>query len=141
MQEIISQNITISNTQEEIQLAILSLEHFAHTNEIPNNIIERINAIINELLLTIIQNSFPKNKQGKINITLMLFDTGKLAIKLINKGKPFNPFELASPQYNSPSKYKNIGSLGLHLVRKCMDEYSYKRSIDHNIIMMSKNQI
>lgn len=141
MQEIISQNITISNTPEEIPLAILSLENFAQNNEIPLSIIERVNVVINELLLSIMQHSFPKNKQGDINITLMLFDTGKLAIKLIDQGKPFNPFELSSPKYNSPSKYKNIGSLGLHLVRKCMDEYSYKRSIDRNIIIMSKNQI
>lgn len=141
MQEITSQKIIINNSTADIQSAILSLENFAHVHGIPITTIDRVNAAISELLANIVQYSFPKNKQGEIGITLQLFDTGKLAIKLINKGIPFNPFYTSPPKYNNASKYKNMDSLGLHLVRKCMDEYNYKRIVDYNITWMSKEQI
>lgn len=141
MQEITSKKIIITNSKEEIPFAMLSLEHFAQIHEIPLSTIERVNAAISELLYTIIQHGFPKNVEGEIKITLKLFDTGRLAIKLMDQGIPFNPLQTSPPKCDNPSQFKKMGSLGLHLVRRCMDEYNYQRTVDRNIISMSKNQI
>lgn len=56
---------------------------------------------------------------------------------LCDDGAPFNPFALAAPNTDLP--IREIGGLGIHLVRNMFDHVSYRRHIDRNIVTLVKN--
>lgn len=137
--EIQSKKIVIKNTLEEVQRAIGAFEEFAATHEISLNVMVKVNIVLDELLSNIVKYSFPDGREHDIDITLELFTDGKLVIQLTDEGVPFNPFATADPDFTIPLEDREIGGLGIHLVKQLMDEYSYKRQVNLNIVYMVKN--
>jgi len=139
MNDIQSKKIIIKNTLEEVQRAIAAFEEFAEIYEISINVMVKVNIVLDELLSNIVKYSFPDGQEHDIDITLELFTDGKLVIQLTDEGVPFNPFTAAAPDFTIPLEEREIGGLGIHLVKQLMDEYSYKRQVNLNIISMVKN--
>ncbi|MGH1335940.1 MAG: ATP-binding protein [Aureispira sp.] len=141
MSEIHSRKIIIKNTIEEVQRAITDFEAFAATHSIPTNVMLKINIVLDELLSNIVKYSFPDGKEHVIDITLELFTTGKLTLCLTDEGVPFNPFSAPDPDLSMPLEQREIGGLGILIVKRLMDEYNYKRQANLNITSMKKNKI
>ena len=53
-------------------------------------------------------------------------------------GKPFNPLEEASPKVSQDLDTINIGGLGIHLVKKMMDDIDYQRVKGKNKLILKK---
>ncbi|MFT5647982.1 MAG: anti-sigma regulatory factor (Ser/Thr protein kinase) [Aureispira sp.] len=139
MKDIYSKKIVIKNTIEEVQRAISAFETFAEQYTIPINIMVKVNVVLDELLSNIVKYSFPDDAEHEIDITVELFTTGKLIIQLTDAGVPFNPFDTPEPDLSIPLEDREIGGLGILLVKKLMDSYSYKRQVNLNITSMIKN--
>jgi len=140
MDKISSRKISIKNTIEEVQVAVQAFEEFAEECNMPMATMIKVNIVLDELLSNIVKYGFPEDKKGMIDITLELFSTGKLTIVLSDQGIPFNPFQIAPPQLNIPIEEREIGGLGIHLVKELMDEYTYERTLDLNIVSMIKHK-
>ncbi len=56
---------------------------------------------------------------------------------ITDEGVPFNPLSAATPETNLPLVEREIGGLGIHLVRKLVDDVSYQRRIDKNVMTMT----
>ena len=54
----------------------------------------------------------------------------RLIITITDDGFPFNPFVKDPPDTKLNVDERNIGGLGIHIVKNLMDEYHYKRSAD-----------
>lgn len=141
MSDIHSRKITIKNTIEEVQRAIIAFEEFAAAHSIPTNLMLKVNIVLDELLSNIVKYSFPDGKEHVIDITLELFTTGKLTLCLTDEGVPFNPFSAPDPDLSIPLEEREIGGLGILIVKRLMDEYHYKRQANLNITSMIKNKI
>jgi len=56
-----------------------------------------------------------------------------LTIEMVDDGKPFDPLTDAPvPDVNAPMEERPIGGLGVFLVRKLMDELTYRREEGRN---------
>ena len=49
---------------------------------------------------------------------------------------PYNPFTREAPDTSLSLEEREIGGLGVHLVRKLIEEVSYHRKIDTNVITL-----
>lgn len=141
MADIHSKKIVIKNTIEEVQRAIAAFESFASSHKVPTKVMVKVNIVLDELLSNIVKYSFPDGQEYDIDITLELFTTGKLTIQLTDAGIPFNPFDAPEPDLSIPLEERDVGGLGILLVKKLMDEYSYKRQVNLNITSMIKNNV
>jgi anti-sigma regulatory factor (Ser/Thr protein kinase) len=45
---------------------------------------------------------------------------------------------MESPDTNLPLEQRKIGGMGIHLVRKVMDEVLYQRKIEKNVVTLKK---
>ena len=63
----------------------------------------------------------------------------KRQITISDDGIPFNPFQKASPDLKASLEDRDIGGLGIHLVRELMDSVSYKRGVGRNIVTLVKD--
>ena len=68
----------------------------------------------------------------QISITFSSTDDA-LVIDILDDGKPFDPLTDAPiPNVNAPINERPIGGLGVYLVRKLMDEVTYRREEGRN---------
>ena len=50
---------------------------------------------------------------------------------------PFNPLSVRTPDTDQPLEEREIGGLGIHLVRNMVDDVAYHRRIDKNVITVT----
>ena len=66
-------------------------------------------------------------------------DPERLAVTVEDEGAPFNPFARAAPDTTLSIEERQIGGLGIHLVKRIMDEVSYVRRTHRNVVTIVKH--
>ena len=89
--------------------------------------------VIDELLTNIISYAYPDDEHHEIGIKIEL-SANRLKVSMVDDGIPFNPLGLETPDTELSLEEREIGGLGIHIVRKMMDKVSYRRRIDKNVI-------
>ena len=133
-------SIKIINDLKQITAAIEWFEVFALENKIPFAIIQKINIALDEILNNIISYGYKDKEVHEIEVGIEL-RSARLIIIINDDGMPFNPFKNDPPDTMLSVEERMIGGLGIHLVKKLMDEYEYKRHINKNIITLIKHNI
>jgi sigma-B regulation protein RsbU (phosphoserine phosphatase) len=62
-----------------------------------------------------------------------------MTLTFSDRGRPFNPLEHADPDINLPLDEREIGGLGLLIIKKTMDTIQYRRENDVNCLEFSKS--
>lgn len=60
-------------------------------------------------------------------------------ITFIDKGVPYDPLAKADPDVSLSAEEREIGGLGIYMVKKCMDDISYEYKNGQNILQIKKN--
>jgi anti-sigma regulatory factor (Ser/Thr protein kinase) len=66
-------------------------------------------------------------------------DKNKLVIEFADGGTPFNPLVKPDPDISLPAEKREIGGLGIFMVKKLMDDVSYRYENGKNILTLEKN--
>ncbi|MGN0381691.1 MAG: ATP-binding protein [Suilimivivens sp.] len=68
------------------------------------------------------------------------FDEKENAIlfRFTDQGIPFDPLAKPDPDVTLNAKEREIGGLGIYMMKKMMDEVSYSYEHGHNILTMKK---
>lgn len=64
--------------------------------------------------------------------------THLISVTFIDDGVPFNPLEHKEPNVTLPMEEREVGGLGIYLVRKTMDTVKYRRENNCNILTIEK---
>ena len=59
-------------------------------------------------------------------------------VTFIDKGMPYDPLKAAEPDITLSAEERQIGGLGIYMVRKSMDEISYEYKDGKNILSIKK---
>lgn len=98
-----------------------------------------ISVAVEEMYVNIAHYAYePFNCVGKATVGLD-FVGDDVLITLIDEGIEFNPLEKEDPDISLEAKDRDIGGLGIYMVKKTMDECTYKREDGKNIFTMRKN--
>ena len=68
-------------------------------------------------------------------------DKHRVTVVLTDDGPPFDPFGRDAPDTTLSVEDRPIGGLGIHLVLQLMDNVSYRRQDDHNIVVLVKQLV
>ena len=100
----------------------------------------QIELVLEEVGTNIIKYGKDGERETKIDITLTS-DSKSLTMEIIDNGRPFDPFaDAPAPDLDSPVSERPIGGLGVYLVRKLMDEASYRREAGMNKLTLVKHK-
>jgi sigma-B regulation protein RsbU (phosphoserine phosphatase) len=127
--------ISVPNNLSSIGLVNEEFENFCARNEVPEDVMRRIEVVFDELLSNIISYGFDDDELHEVDVHVS-FDSRRLVIEIQDGGRPFNPFSQESPDTNLSVEDRQIGGLGIHLVRQMMDEVSYERHINKNVVRL-----
>jgi sigma-B regulation protein RsbU (phosphoserine phosphatase) len=133
----VRQRIEIKNELTEITSVTEVFEAFADENGIPMSIATKFNIVFDELLSNII--SYAYRDEGEHEIEVQMEHLGdRLTVTIADDGVPFNPLGVAPPNTETSLEDRELGGLGIHLVRSLVDELSYQRRIDKNVVTLVK---
>ena len=62
-------------------------------------------------------------------------------IELIDNGVPFDPMGMDAPDIKSEIENRDVGGLGILLIRRMLDEVRYSRQADQNILMLAIHNV
>jgi anti-sigma regulatory factor (Ser/Thr protein kinase) len=113
------------------------LNKFGHVTGLSEACITDINICLDELFTNIVSYGFTDDLEHIIKFTINV-DNNVLTLNIEDEGIPFNPLEKKDPEIPADLIDVRIGGLGIHIVRKLMDDISYKRKRGKNKLTMKK---
>ena len=120
---------------EEIERVNRAISQFAGEYNIPNAVVSKVSIAIDDLVNNIISYGLDKQIKHSIDIQLRLSEN-RLIIEIIDSGMPFNPFESVRADTTSSVGEREIGGLGRLLVKELMDDVSYQRLKEKNVVKL-----
>ena len=98
-----------------------------------------INLVIEELIANTIFYGYNDTNEHEITVNLSL-EKNKLSIQIEDDGNEFNPLEVNNVTSTGKSiEEREIGGLGVLLVKSLTDAANYQRIENRNIITLEKN--
>ena len=129
--------ITIPNSLVEIDTVNDAFTDFAQQHGIDNSVVQKIKLVFDELLNNTISYGYKDEVEHFIEIGVDLLG-GRLRVTIEDDAIPFNPLNNEASDTTLGIDARDIGGLGIHLVSNMMDEMTYKRGVDKNIITLVK---
>ena len=113
------------------------LEDCGNMMQLPQKCLFEVNLGLDELFTNIISYGFEDEADHQIKFTLAKTEE-TLVVKVEDDGTPFNPLEAADPELSRDLDTIDIGGLGIHLVKKMMDDINYQRVEGRNKLILKK---
>ncbi len=96
----------------------------------------KIDVAIDEIFGNIARYAYADG-HGSVTVCFEVKD-GCAEIGFIDNGVPFNPLETPEPDITLDAANRDIGGLGIFLVKKTMDSVEYERKDNQNILRLTK---
>ena len=131
-------SIEIVSTLDEMPKVISFIEEELENLGASMKVQTQIDVAMDELLCNVIKYAYYPNT-GNINVILK-HDDGENAvyITIIDSGIEFNPLNTKEPDITLSANDRPIGGLGIFIVKKTMDDVSYKYENGCNILTIKK---
>jgi len=130
-------DLVLANQIPEIERVNLAFNEFAETEGIATPVRRSVNLVLDELLNNVISYAFANDADHEIEVGFEL-SNDRLSVTISDDGVPFNPFAGSPPDTGLSIEQREMGGLGIHLVRKMMDEVSYNRRTARNVVILVK---
>lgn len=100
----------------------------------------QLTLVLDELISNILSYGYDDPEEHEIRVNLSV-EGDELSITVTDNSKPFNPLvECECPELNKPleERRRQIGGMGVHIIRSIMDNVTYKYEDGKNILQMAK---
>lgn len=128
-------DMSLANDVQEVARVIDSLEEFGAAQGIPVDQSLRFGLVLDELITNIISYGLAGRSDGTIQLAVE-HQPGVLSAELIDNGPPFDPLAADAAPPEGDIETRDIGGLGLTLVKTFMDRLDYRRVDGFNRLHM-----
>ena len=130
--------LEIPNSQEGIRGVADNFDKFAAANAIPEAATWPVQVALDELLSNTVRCGHRERADDRlIEVRFHLLD-GVLEVAVVDDAAPFNPLEVPEPDTTGTLEEREIGGLGVHIVKKLMDAVEYERKDGRNCLRFRK---
>ena len=131
------EEIILNSNTENLDALLLKIDEFTEDKGISTKSKLQLELIIEELFVNICNYAYEIEGEIKIQYGL-LKDPLRIVINFIDEGVEFNPLNVEAPDLTLNSDQREIGGLGLTIVRKNADYMDYKYENNHNFLTIEK---
>jgi len=101
--------------------------------ELPHKTTAALNICIDEIVSNIIKYSGCTDAEIAVS-----FNGARISMRFTDDGKEYDPTASPEPDLESPAEEREIGGLGVFMVKKMMDHVEYERRGDTNVLVIRK---
>lgn len=127
----------LENSLSELNRLSEMLDKIGEQWQLPGKALLQLNLVLDELFTNVVSYGFEKESTHQVRFTIQ-FHADEVQITMCDDGKPFDPTLPANPDFKLPIEDKEIGGLGIFLIRQYTDEVDYKREHEQNIVTLTK---
>lgn len=121
----------LKNNLNEISHMCDDIEQFCQDNAIPQAKTHDILLIIDELVTNVINYAYPQDEEHEFFLYMDKVDD-LVHIKIVDSGIAFDPLAKTDPNTALSLEERQIGGLGIFLVKRLSEEVKYSRIDDKN---------
>lgn len=130
--------LTIAATVENIEAVTAFVNQQLEELACPMKAQMQINIAIDELFSNIAHYSYnPEIGQATVRVEVMENPLA-VSITFIDNGVPYDPLSKEDPDLTLSAEERQIGGLGIYMVKKSMDEITYEYKDGQNILSIKK---
>jgi sigma-B regulation protein RsbU (phosphoserine phosphatase) len=129
--------LRLVNKLAEINHCLTALEEICERFKLPPEIQNNFSVVLDDLLNNVISYAYDDDDEHIIDVVLST-DGQRFVVSVTDGGVEFDPFVRKEPDVHSGLEEREIGGLGIHLIRNLMDDYSYRRVGGKNVTTLMK---
>jgi anti-sigma regulatory factor (Ser/Thr protein kinase) len=131
--------LTIAATVESIETVTDFVNEQLEAYDCPMKILMQINIAIDELFSNIAHYAYnPETGDATVRVEV-IEDPMAVIITFIDNGVPYDPLKQKDPDTTLPAEERELGGLGIYMVKKTMDDITYEYKDGKNILSIKKH--
>lgn len=134
-----STQIVIKNNLDELQRLNELVSEFGGQHNFHVEEEYAVYLCLEEMVTNIVNYGWSDGLEHEIKVEISI-DEAAIKIILQDDGVAFDPTKIAEPDTNKPAHERQVGGLGIHLVRQTVDEMWYERLDNKNILILKKKR-
>ncbi len=134
---ILHRELTIDNSLSHVPSVNDFVKNVGDELKLSKNDSQNLKLAIEEAVVNVINYAYPTGEKGDINIEATATATS-LKFKIIDTGVAFAPTDAPDVDTSLTAEERQIGGLGIFLVRQLMDTINYERIEGKNVLTLTK---
>ena len=131
-------NLTLPNDVQEVPQLAAFVDEVCEAASIDMATTMKMNLAIEEAVVNVMNYAYPPDTKGEARIEASVHEY-YVEFVISDDGKPFNPTEVKDADTTLSVEERNIGGLGIFLVKHYMDKVKYKYVDGQNVLTLRKN--
>ena len=103
----------------------------------PLKTVMQINIAVEEIFVNIASYAY-EGKEGTMKLGIRAEEDGSVLLRFADRGMPFDPLAKKDPDVTLSAEERDIGGLGIFMVKKTMDDVEYRYENGQNILKIRK---
>lgn len=126
---------------ENLPTVLALVDEQLESVDCPMKIQMQIDVAVEEIFVNIAHYAYnPEVGNAMVRVEI-LPDVPSVDITFIDKGVPYDPLAKADPDVTLSAEERQIGGLGIFMVKKTMDDVKYEYVNGHNILTLKKGLV
>lgn len=131
--------LTIAATLENIPVVTDFVSEQLEQLDCPMKVQIQISIAIDELFSNIARYAYnPKTGSATVQVEVT-DDPLAVVVTFIDEGKPYDPLAKEDPDITLSAEEREVGGLGIYMVKKSMDDVTYEYKEGRNILKIKKS--
>ena len=129
--------LVIKNDISEISKLAVFIDELGEEMNLTPELIFNLNLVLEEAVSNVILYAYGKEEQKDISLVAYLSDNN-LVFVLTDSGMEFDPTKVPDADVTLSAEEREIGGLGIYLIRQIMNTVEYQRIDGKNVLTMRK---
>lgn len=130
--------LVLQNEIPEISKLPLFIDELGEELGLSPELVFNLNLVLEEAVSNIILYAYPKGEHENISLTAKKTEN-QLLFVLTDTGKEFDPTLMPDADVNLAAEDRQIGGLGIFLIRQIMNQVEYQRIDGRNVLTLGKD--
>lgn len=133
----INKVLRVANEMDELLNVQVFLEELGEEWGLNMSLVFSLNLVLEEALTNIISYSYDDESRHSIEIGFAK-NGDQLSISIVDDGREYDPTLKPDPDITLSAEDRQIGGLGIYLMKNIMDKIEYKRTENKNCLILTK---
>lgn len=110
------------------------VEGILEESEVPMKVVMKMNIVVDEIFSNIVRYSNASDATVSVSV-----ENGQIILRFADNGLPYDPTQKEDPNITLIAEEREIGGLGLFMVKKSVDKIEYQYRDELNILTLTKS--
>lgn len=134
--------LTTTAELSELPRLLELVDTACEAHAVPADARHDLKLIAEEACVNVMRHAYPGDEPGRMSLGVRL-EAGqgrpRIVLTLEDQGVPFDPRARSMPHIAAPAEAREVGGLGVHLIRELCDELHYERDpVRGNVLVMTR---